>query len=675
MKKVDQDILKVPISVGELFDKFSILEIKQSKITDTNKLEKINKEIGVLKPLISNYDISFNVYNKLKEINLKLWDIEDKLRIKESKKEFDDEFIKLARSVYFSNDIRGDRKREINKIFNSELEEVKDYVDYKSNKDIENDSNVKNEKKIIRRSPLSGHSELTNKDHTTYNINMENESDVKKVNDAVRLFNMANGLLRSGDFKGSIERYKKAISIIPDFKDAYNNMANCYKELNDIDSAIDCYKEAININSEFKPSYKNIGCCLQEKKEYEEAIRYYKRGLESDYMRELDREFYANMGSCYDSLKEFEIAEKYCRKSISLDTDFHVGYFNLGNIYHQTKRLKESIELYDHVLKNNAGLADDKAYFNKSYSLMCMGDWKTGFNLYENRFTVSPKNYLAFHSINLPTWKGNESCNNLMVIGEQGLGDHIQFYRYMLDLLEVYPDMKISYYTTFRCKHFYKKHPRIKILQQYDSVNLSEYDYKLSLISLPERLKIDSVDPYDVKNTYIVEDEDNINLWKAKLTNLKKFRIGLCWKGNDTTNIEKYIPLKFFKNIADLDVDIICLQKGDGEEEINNVDFNIHRYSIDNDRPFEDTLAILKNIDLLITIDTSMVHIAGLLGVKTWLILGYVSEWRWGLDEKKNVWYDSVELFRSKKPKEWEYVLEDVRDAIHNRFLYSPPLG
>ena len=239
-----------------------------------------------MKPLISNYDISFNVYNKLKEINLKLWDIEDKLRIKESKKEFDDEFIKLARSVYFSNDIRGDRKREINKIFNSELEEVKDYVDYKSNKDIENDSNVKNEKKIIRRIPLSGHSELTNKDHTKYNINMENEIDVKKVNDAVRLFNMANGLLRSGDFKGSIEKYKKAISIIPDFKDAYNNMANCYKELNDIDSAIDCYKEAININSEFKPSYKNIGCCLQEKKEYEEAIRYYKRGLESDYMRE-----------------------------------------------------------------------------------------------------------------------------------------------------------------------------------------------------------------------------------------------------------------------------------------------------------------------------------------------------------------------------------------------------
>lgn len=657
MNKEKKDVLRVPVSVGELFDKYTILEIKKENIKDITKLGLVDNEMKALKPLINKYDISFQLYNQLKDVNIKLWNIEDQLRKKEFNKEFDEEFIKLARSVYFTNDIRGDKKREINRFFNSDIEEVKDYVDYKSgNKLVKKD-------RPFQRSPLSGLSDNTNDNFTTYNLNMDNEQ-AKVFNDAVNLFNEANGFLRTRDFDSAIKNYRKAIELVPDFKDAYNNLANCYKEKNDIESTLECYKKAIEINEDFKPSYKNMGCTLQELKRYEEAIKCYKRGLESSIMPELNKELYANMGSCYDSLKEFSIAETYCKKSIENDENFHVGYFNLGNIYHQTKKLEESIALYDHVLKNNPGSADDKAKFNKSYSKMCLEEWKEGFQLYEHRFNVSPRNYIAFVSINLPIWNGKDECNNLMVVGEQGLGDHIQFYRYILELLDAYPNMKISYYTTFKCKHFYKKHDRVTILQRYDRVDLTQYDYKLSLISIPVRLNIDKVTPISAADSYLVEDYDNIQFWKSKLSNLKKFRIGLCWKGNDTTNIEKYIPLHLFKNIAGLDVDIISLQKGDGEEELREVDFKINQYDIDNDRPFEDTLAILKNIDLLITIDTSMVHIAGLLGIKTWLILGAVSEWRWGTHEKNNSWYDSVELFRSKTPKEWDGVLEDVKEAL-----------
>ena len=121
----------IPVAIGELFDKFSILEIKKDKISDKSKLKHVDNEILYLKKYIEEYNLDKTIYNELKNVNLELWDIEDKLRVKESKGEFDDEFIQLARSVYFTNDKRFECKKKINSIFNSNIYEVKSYADYK----------------------------------------------------------------------------------------------------------------------------------------------------------------------------------------------------------------------------------------------------------------------------------------------------------------------------------------------------------------------------------------------------------------------------------------------------------------------------------------------------------------------------------------------------------------
>lgn len=122
--------LKIPVSVGELFDKFSILEIKYSKITDTIKQQIVFKELKLLKPYLQQYNLDIKTYEKLKKFNSELWIIEDQLRIKESLKEFDQEFIQLARKVYLTNDKRATIKKDINMQFQSEIIEVKDYINY-----------------------------------------------------------------------------------------------------------------------------------------------------------------------------------------------------------------------------------------------------------------------------------------------------------------------------------------------------------------------------------------------------------------------------------------------------------------------------------------------------------------------------------------------------------------
>lgn len=123
-------IIKVPISIGELCDKYTILQIKREKICDEIKLSKIECEINYLQPMIDDIDISLNIINDLKEVNTTLWGIEDNIRVKESRKQYDEEFVELARSVYFTNDIRFDIKNKINSLYNSVIFEVKSYEKY-----------------------------------------------------------------------------------------------------------------------------------------------------------------------------------------------------------------------------------------------------------------------------------------------------------------------------------------------------------------------------------------------------------------------------------------------------------------------------------------------------------------------------------------------------------------
>ena len=123
-------ICYIPISIGELFDKYSILLIKLEKINNTDKIIYINKELELLKQIINKYNIDENLFNNLLNINKNLWEIEDDIRKKEHYKEFDKDFIELARNVYKYNDIRAEIKNQINILFNSDIIEIKDYNNY-----------------------------------------------------------------------------------------------------------------------------------------------------------------------------------------------------------------------------------------------------------------------------------------------------------------------------------------------------------------------------------------------------------------------------------------------------------------------------------------------------------------------------------------------------------------
>lgn len=185
-------------------------------------------------------------------------------------------------------------------------------------------------------------------------------------------------------------------------------------------------------------------------------------------------------------------------------------------------------------------------------------------------------------------------------------------------------------------------------------------------MSLPYILKTSMIIPNI--NNYILVNEKKNELWKNKLSNLKKFKIGIFWKGLLNSFIEKSIPFEELEALTKVDASIICLHKKD---DLNDIDKNlfensIHFFNIDEDEPFSDTIAILNNIDLLITVDSCLTYIAGVMNINTLLLLGKTSDWRWFNDKHNSTpWYNSVKLIKSMKDyNDWKSIITDTQNEI-----------
>jgi len=343
------------------------------------------------------------------------------------------------------------------------------------------------------------------------------------------------------------------------------------------------------------------------------------------------------------------------KKAIEIDPNFKEAYSNLGFCYCLNKNYTEALIQYKKVLEIDPNHNRGMRVLANIY--LISGNFKKGFELYECRMVMKGCNHVI--SCPLPFWDG--VGNNVLIIAEQGLGDIFQFFRFVAPLKKRYPNTNFTFYSK-KIKHLFNH-----IIPFVSTTCVKNYDYKLALMSIPYVLELTSIKPF-TEEPYIKVNQEKLSFWKRKLST--NYKIGLCWKGSQKMkSVEKYIPLELFKNIANLDVELISLQKGDGEEELNTITFKnkIKRFEIDTVKSFIDTVAILKNIDLLITVDTSLVHLAGILGVKTYLVLGYLSEWRWGKEGRDTYWYDSVKIFRSNKIGDWSGVLGEIENELKNR--------
>ena len=479
-------------------------------------------------------------------------------------------------------------------------------------------------------------------------------SKTKKIKELYKLVESNNKKL---NYKESIQHLKKLIEYEPEDINKYlRELGELYEKEALFKEAAECYIKVLETEKTNVPTIgvltNQIGLCYFNIKDITQAIKYFNRVL---LIKEIP-DVYNNLASCNISIQEYKLAELILQKAFKLDNKNTKTFELFADVYYYMKQYEKSIEYHN----KNTNMTPSK-FFNLAFCYLGKKDYKKGFELYENRLVynnVNPQTQKKERlELPIPIWNGIDKCHSLIVVAEQGIGDNMQFYRFIIDLTEKYPDMKIAFFCRAEVSKIFKTYGNIQIIQD---VLIANYDYMIYLMSLPKILELSDIGPNKID--YIDTDEETKAVWKEKTKPLKKMKVGFVFFGLLNSFIEKNIPLEEYDHLCDLDIDLICIhRKSEVEDKLNNINFRhkITHYEFDDDKPFVDIIHLLHNIDLLITVDTYIVHLAGTMNIKTWLLLG-TTDWRWSIDDSKSDWYNSVELIRKKEGQKFKDIIKTL---------------
>ena len=298
---------------------------------------------------------------------------------------------------------------------------------------------------------------------------------------------------------------------------------------------------------------------------------------------------------------------------------------------------------------------------------LCQGSFEEGFNF--NEWRLKKKKRTATPARANFIWDGKQSLNNKRFVAyeEQGLGDIIQFCRY-LPFLE-----RKGAVVTFKVNpalHSILQSMDSNVIFSSNSPDETQIDFEAPLLSLPPLFGT-HLDTIPSTNRYLYADHDRTKAWGERLRT-DRFKIGICWQGSKTKiDVGRSFPLSLFEDISKApNVELISLHKGEGERQIEGISFELTTLGADfdfGDDAFLDTAAVMMNCDLIITSDTAVAHLAGALGRQTWVALKHVPDWRWMLDRSDSPWYSTMTLYRQKTPGDWASVFDAMnRDLRFN---------
>lgn len=446
-----------------------------------------------------------------------------------------------------------------------------------------------------------------------------------------------------------------------------------YSILKNPSEAVKYYKRALDLNPDEIGIYLNIGVAYSESGDFDNALFYYEQILnhneDPERFLKIKAGAFLNIANIFYFKNEFDKSIEILEQALKIFPDYLDIYVNLGNCYNGKQQPEKAVYYFKKALEIDKNDLD--ARHNLASTQLSIGDFKNGFENYEYR-VFAPKEtitteYLTFEK---PLWKGEElNGKTIFIYHEQGLGDAIQFVRFFNDtrlkgariiynppatLFELFKNSKINAELVPFDYH--------KTTKDFES----EFDYYLPLMSLPYVFGI-NLDEISFDEPYIFPDEQRIKKFKEFFEKDKnKIKIGINWKGNPNGDPSRAIKLKEFFSLCDIEnVSIYSFQKGSGYEELEDLVPNINIINLGQYLgDFSDTAAALTYMNLLISNDSSMVHLGGSMGIKTWVMIPYFSEWRWGLTSNSTPWYDSVKLFRQKTIGNWAEVFENVKKEL-----------
>jgi len=463
---------------------------------------------------------------------------------------------------------------------------------------------------------------------------------------------LANVLFLQQNFDAAKTQYQRVLQLEPGSAEANYNLANVFHQQGNFDEAVRHFREAIRLSPDLPEAHNNLAITLKRQGKLDEAIRSYKQALH-------------------------------------LKPDYADAITNLGTIHELEGRFDEALATYEKALKLHPDHVN--LHFHRAGLWLLLGRWTEGWPEYEWRWKTPKMPGYGFHQ---PRWDGSALTGRTILLeAEQGLGDAIHFVRYAALVKE--RGGRVLLQCDPVLTHLLAGVPGVDQLFPRGA-ELPPFDVYMPLLSLPAIFR---TTPSNVPASipYLKTDPGLVEQWRRKLkvhcrvggvfgthrdelvgsedsthpTNT--FKVGIAWQGNPTfldDNLRS-MPLKCFAPLAAVPgVQLISLQKGPGTDQLQslNGDFSVVDIGDQLDaanRSFVDTAAIMKSLDLVISSDTSVAHLAGALGLPVWVALPFVPDWRWLLHRPDTPWYPTMRLFRQTRRGDWDGVFQRMAAELN----------
>jgi len=513
------------------------------------------------------------------------------------------------------------------------------------------------------------------------------------------LNNLANILKTRGRRDEAIVCYTQATAIKPDFAMAHNNLGITLRELGKTEDAAACHRHAIALDPNYAEAYYNLGNALLDLRKFDEAVTNYQRAISlkpdyaevninlgnafrhtgkpgdaiTSYRRAIDIrpdyvEAHHNLGNALLEQDKFEDAITCFRHAITLRPDHIEAHVNLGNALRSLGKYDEALESYRNAIAGRPDYAD--AHANEALTLLLTGDFIPGWRKYEWRWRTKQ---LKPHGLTKPLWDGGSlQGKTILLHSEQGLGDSIQFIRYASLVKEKGGQVWLSCPSPLS-RLFASAAGIDRIFP--DGVGIPDYDCHAPLLSLPMLFNTESATiPQSVP--YLSAQQDQTSIWAQRIQPFAGLKIGLVWAGNPRTDQpnahaidrRRSMWLDQFAPLAMDGIHFFSLQKGPpaGQLQSKPPEMEIADF-MNESMDFADTAALIANLDLVIGVDTSVIHLAGAMGKPVWVLSRFDGCWRWLLNRTDSPWYPAMRLFRQAKSGDWASVVEDVQAALKER--------
>jgi len=488
-------------------------------------------------------------------------------------------------------------------------------------------------------------------------------ADQPKHAQALHLLGVA--LSQQGNHTEGLRFIDAAMQIEGQSASIYNSRGNVLVALQRFDEAVASYDKAIALKTDFAEPFCNRGGALQELKRFDEALASYDKAIA---LKPDSAEAFYNRGAALQELKRFDEALATYDEAIALKPDYAEAFCSRGATLQALKRLDEALASYDKAIALQPDYAD--GYRNRALVRLLLGRYHEGWTDHEWRWRTKdfPSNR---PNSKAPVWQGEDlSGRHLLVFSEQGLGDVIQFARYLPLLAE--RKCKITLLAPEKLVPLLRlSREQIEIVSELSGVE--SFDFQVPLLSLPRAFNT-RLETIPSQTPYLFASAERVKVWQERLPKSHLPRVGLGWAGNPIFRGDKSRSIGLPRLVPLLSVpgvQFISLQKDlrPGDEELLRQHPQVIHLG-DRLDDFAETAAIMSLLDLMISSDTAPVHLAGALGRPVWVLLPYVPDWRWLLDRDDSPWYPSARLFRQPAAGDWDSVVAKV---IEELTFKSPP--